>query len=305
MKNKQLRSTLLLLLGSLIWGSAFVAQSVGMDYVGPFTFNGIRSLIGTAVLLPCIAVLDRWKKSRGLPSGRPQTPEERRTFLKAILCCGLALCAATMFQQIGLMTTSVGKAGFLTAMYIVLVPVLGIFLHQKAGLKIWFCILIAVAGLYFLCIKDTFTIERGDIMMLVSALLFAVQILVVNHFAPKVDSLRLSAGQFFVSGTICIVIMFLVETPVLKDILSAWKSLLYAGVFSSGIAYTLQIVAEKDADPAIASLAMSMESVFSLLSGWILLGQVLTGRELIGCGLMFAAILLSQIQMPRRRSIGT
>lgn len=295
MNKTQLRSTLLLLFGSLIWGSAFVAQSVGMDYVGPFTFNAVRCLVGTLVLIPCILFIDQWKKKKGLPSQKPVTKEEKKTFLMASLICGIALFAATTFQQVGLVYTTVGKAGFITAMYIVLVPVLNIFLHKKAGLRIWICILVAVVGLYFLCITEDFTIQKGDLLMLGAAFMFAIQILAISHYAPKVDNLRLSASQFLVTGLISLVIAFLVETPILKDILSAWQSILYAGVLSCGVAYTLQIIAEKDADPAIASLAMSMESVFSLLAGWLVLGQMLNTKEFIGSGLMFLAIIVSQL----------
>ncbi len=287
MDKKQLRSSLLLLLGAVIWGSAFVAQSVGMDYIGPFTFNAVRSLIGTVSLLPLILILNRRKKKSG------SSPAKRKEYIKACLVCGLVLFGATMCQQIGLQYTTVGKAGFITAMYIVLVPVLGVFLGRRPALRIWFCVLLACVGLYFLCINEGFSIEKGDLMMLGSAVLFAFQILAIAHFAPKVDSLKLSAGQFFVSGMVSLVCMFILETPKLPQIFAAWLPLLYAGVLSSGVAYTLQIIGEKDADPAIASLAMSMESVFSVLAGWVILGQVLSPREWIGCGLMFSAILIS------------
>lgn len=287
MDKKQLRSSLLLLLGAVIWGSAFVAQSVGMDYIGPFTFNAVRSLIGTVSLLPLILILDRRKKKSG------SSPAKRKEYIKACLVCGLVLFGATMCQQIGLQYTTVGKAGFITAMYIVLVPVLGVFLGRRPALRIWFCVLLACVGLYFLCINEGFSIEKGDLMMLGAAVLFAFQILAIAHFAPKVDSLKLSAGQFFVSGVVSLIIMFIIETPKIPQILAAWLPLLYAGVLSSGVAYTLQIIGEKDADPAIASLAMSMESVFSVLAGWVILGQVLSPREWIGCGLMFSAILIS------------
>ena len=287
MNKAQIRSSLLLLLGAVIWGSAFVAQSVGMDYIGPFTFNAVRSLIGTVSLLPLILILGRRKKNR------TTTRAEKKYYIKACLLCGTVLCAATMCQQIGLKYTTVGKAGFITAMYIVLVPVLGIFLGRRPALRIWFCVLLACIGLYFLCIRDGFSIQKGDLYMLGAAILFAFQILMIAHFAPKVDSIKLSAGQFFVSGIISLVIMFIVETPRMPNILAAWLPLLYAGVLSSGVAYTLQIIGERDADPAIASLAMSMESVFSVLAGWVILGQVLSPREWIGCGLMFTAIVIS------------
>lgn len=299
--NKQLRSTLLLILGSVIWGCAFVAQSVGMDHIGPFAFNAIRSLIGTLVLLPCIGIRDRYRNRKGLPPTGPKTRQERRLFLRAVLLCGTALFGATMFQQVGLVYTSVGKAGFITAMYIILVPVFGMFLKYRTGVRIWFCVAIAVLGLYFLCIKEGFSVGKGDLMMLGAAMLFAVQILLISRFAPHVDSLRLSAGQFLVSGVLSLIVMAFTEAPTVKGIFGAWASLLYAGVLSSGVAYTLQIVGERDADPAIASLAMSMESVFSLLAGWILLHQVLSGRELTGCALMFAAIVISQLPGKNRK----
>ncbi|MCD7834147.1 MAG: DMT family transporter [Lachnospiraceae bacterium] len=295
MKKTSLRNPLLLLLTAAIWGAAFVAQSVGMDYVEPFTFNFARSIIGGIVLLPCIAFLDG-QKSR-------ESVTDRRTLALGGVCCGAALFVASSLQQIGIQYTTVGKAGFITAMYIILVPVFGIFLKKKVGTKIWLCVLLAVAGLYLLCMTEGFTISSSDLLMLLCAAVFAVHILVIDHFSPLTDGVRLSCIQFFVCGLLSGVGMLLFETPSLRLVLQAWLPIGYAGVLSCGVAYTLQIVAQKGMDPTIASLILSLESVFSVLFGWLLLGQSLTPRELSGCVLMFTAIILAQLPEKRKSKL--
>ena len=306
MKKTEWKSPALLFLTAVVWGVAFVAQSVGMDYVGPFTFNCIRCLIGAVVLVPCIWFLDGWKQrpdgascgreSAGAPSG---ASDGSHALLAGGICCGLALFVASNLQQIGIQYTTVGKAGFITALYIVMVPVFGIFLKKRAGIRVWVSVALAVAGLYLLCITDRLALGKGDILVLLCAVVFAVHILVVDHFSAKADGVRMSCIQFLVCGLLSGVCMLITEHPEMPLILQAWQPILYAGVFSCGVGYTLQIVGQKGTDPTVASLILSLESVVSVLAGWLLLGQRLSVRELGGCVLMFAAILLAQL--PERR----
>lgn len=291
-----MKNNAMLLLTALIWGCAFVAQSVGMDYVGPFTFNAVRSLIGAAVLLPVIALMDRLE---GKDKKKSEKKGDTRTLILGGVCCGIALGVASSLQQIGIQYTTVGKAGFITAMYIVIVPLMGVFVGRKVRPVIGLCVVIAVAGLYFLCMKGGFSLGGGDLMVMICAVAFSVHILVIDYFSPLVDGVRMSAIQFLVAGLMCSVPMFLWEQPQPAVILSAWAPILYAGVLSCGVAYTLQILGQKGADPVVASLLLSLESVFSVLAGWVILGQALSARELFGCALMFGAIILAQL--PERK----
>lgn len=282
------KNGLILFLTAFIWGTAFVAQSVGMDYLGPFSFNGIRSLVGGLALIPCIAVLDRMdRKSEG--------EKNKKTLIIGGICCGLCLFAASSLQQIGIQYTTVGKAGFITAFYIVLVPVLGIFLKKRIGWKVWVAVALSLAGLYFLCITEAFTIGKGDVYVFLCALLFSIHILVIDYFAPKTDGVKMSCIQFFVCGVLSLLPMFILEEPQMAAVIKSWAPILYAGVLSSGVAYTLQIVGQKNVNPAIASLLLSLESCFSVLAGWVILKQQLTAKEGLGCILMFAAIILAQL----------
>ena len=318
MKKTEWKSPALLFLTAVVWGVAFVAQSVGMDYVGPFTFNCIRCLIGAVVLVPCIWFLDGWKQrpdgascgreaagaqdsascSRRSAGAQGGASDGSHALLAGGICCGLALFVASNLQQIGIQYTTVGKAGFITALYIVMVPVFGIFLKKRAGIRVWVSVALAVAGLYLLCITDRLALGKGDILVLLCAVVFAVHILVVDHFSAKTDGVRMSCIQFLVCGLLSGVCMLITEHPEMRLILQAWQPILYAGVFSCGVGYTLQIVGQKGTDPTVASLILSLESVVSVLAGWLLLGQRLSVRELGGCALMFAAILLAQ--MPER-----
>lgn len=309
-----LRQSLLLLLTATIWGVAFVAQSVGMEYVEPFTFNAVRSLIGAVVLLPCIAFLNRFsekkkncgvdaidkvdedilKTDKKLQTGRRWS--EKKTLLIGGISCGTLLFVASNLQQFGIKYTTVGKAGFITAMYIVIVPLFGIFLKKKVGIKIGIAVMLAVAGLYMLCMTGGgFALQRGDILVLFCAVAFSFHILVIDYFSPKVNGVKLSCMQFFTCGILSAVSMFLFENPQINLILAAWKPLLYAGVLSCGVAYTLQVIGQKGLNPTVASLLMSMESVISVIAGWLILNQTMSGRELVGCGLMFGAIVLAQL----------
>lgn len=306
MKKIQIRNSLLLLLTATIWGIAFVAQSVGMDYVGPFTFLCARSLIGGVVLIPCIALLNKINGSTDGGKCKPEkeTPaykKAQRQLLIGGICCGLALCAASCFQQIGIQYTTVGKAGFITAFYIIIVPVLGLFFKKKCGPFVWIGVVFALCGLYFLCITDGFQIGIGDILVFICALLFSVHIMVIDYFTQYVDGVKMSCIQFWVCGLVSGILMLLFEKPSLSALLLAWMPVLYAGVLSSGVAYTLQIVGQKGMNPTVASLIMSLESVVSVLAGLVLLGQGLSQRETIGCVLMFVAIVLAQL--PQKEKI--
>lgn len=280
-------SSLLLFLAACIWGVAFVAQSVGMDYMGPFTFNGARFIIGGTVLLPLVFV--RTGKKRDAEGVSVSLT------LKGGICCGLAICAASAFQQIGIQYTTVGKAGFITTLYIVIVPVFGLFLHKKVPGKVWIAAVIAAVGLYMLCINESFTIEKGDALVFVCAVLFSIHILVIDYFSPKADGVVLSCIQFYTAGVICTVCAFFAEHPAWDQLVQGMLPLLYAGIMSCGVAYTLQIIGQKSLDPTIASLILSMESAVSVLAGWVILGQALSQKELLGCVLVFAAVILVQL----------
>lgn len=291
MKENSLRGSLLLLLTATIWGVAFVAQSVGMDYVGPFTFTSVRNFIGALVLVPCIWFLNRNKTKEEVQA----QIGSKKTLLIGGICCGICLTFASCFQQIGIQYTSVGKAGFITACYIVIVPILGLFLKKKCTPLIWLSVVLALTGLYLLCINDSFTIGKGDILVMICAFLFSLHILVIDYFAPLTDPVKMSCIQFFTCGVLCAFPMFLFETPAISSILAAWMPILYAGVLSCGVAYTLQIVGQRNMNPTVASLILSLESCISVLAGWILLHQHLSFKEISGCVLMFIAIILAQV----------
>lgn len=289
MNSRQIRQSFILLLTAVIWGVAFVAQSVGMDYVGPFTFTCVRSVIGGLVLLPCISLLGR------LNGQTEKNFAGSKKLIQGGICCGLALCLASCFQQFGILYTSVGKAGFLTAFYIIIVPVLGLFFGRKCGPFVWIGVILALAGLYFLCMTESLSLGTGDILVFICACLFSVHILVIDYFTPYVDGVKMSCIQFFVCGAVSGIAMFIFEKPELPQLLAAWKPILYAGVLSSGAGYTLQIIGQKDMNPTVASLILSLESVVSVLAGMLLLNQHLTSREILGCILMSAAIVLAQL----------
>lgn len=304
--NSKLKNDALLVLTALIWGSAFVAQSVGMDYMGPFTFNSLRCLLGGLVLLPVIWIMGR-KDPKG-PAYRPDSRSieegqkkrgDKKILLTGGLCCGIALAAASSLQQIGLVYTSAGKAGFITALYILIVPVLGLFLGKKVELKTWIGVGLAIIGMYFLCIKEGFFISYGDFLVMICAFIFSLHILIIDYFSPKVDGVKLSCIQFWVAGILCAVPMIISEKPTFEAVAAAWLPLLYAGVLSCGVAYTLQIIAQKNTDPTVASLILSMESVFAALAGWILINETLSPKEIFGCVLVFTAIILAQLPQKR------
>lgn len=289
MTGKKIGHSFLLLLTALIWGLAFVAQSVGMKYVGVFTFDAIRCIIGAISLLPVIFITGKGKSKSSKKKGHDSV-------VIGGICCGLCLFGGMTLQQIGIQYTSVGKAGFITACYIVLVPVFSvIFLRKKCPAAVWFGVMIALVGLFLLCVKDNFNIGKGDIYVFMCAIMFTFHILVIDYFSTKADPVRMSFVQFLVCGVISAVLMFTYETPDINLIMKAWQPILYAGVMSTGVGYTLQIVGQKGVNPTVSSLILSMESMFSVLGGYLILKQQLSQREMIGCVLMVIAIILAQI----------
>lgn len=299
----KMKNGFMLVLTAFIWGTAFVAQSMGMDYLGPFTFNGVRSLIGGVALLPCILILRKGsRRTAGIVNKDAEMQEEkdgRKELITGGILCGLLLFAASSLQQMGIQYSTAGKAGFITACYIVIVPVLGIFAHKKIGAKVWIAVVVALVGLYFLCITEAFSIGKGDILLFLCALVFSVHIMVIDYFSPKVEGVKMACIQFFVCGIASLPPMFLMETPKISAMIDGAFPLFYAGVLSCGVAYTLQIIGQRNVNPAIASLILSLESCFSVLAGWIVLGERLSLRESVGCILMFAAIILAQL--PERK----
>lgn len=299
------KNTFLLLLTAFIWGVAFVAQSVGMDYVGPLTFNGSRFIIGAIFLIPCIAFLDKLKEKENQAAGKNITaaPQNKKVLITGGICCGIAIAAASTLQQYGIAYTTVGKAGFITALYIVIVPILGIFLKKKPRLIIWLSVLLALVGLYFLCMTDSLSFSKGDTLVLLCAFVFSLHIMIIDHFSPMVDGVRMSCIQFAVAGILCGIPALIFEHPTFSSLIAAWAPVLYAGILSCGVAYTLQIVAQKNYDPTVASLLLSLESVFSVLAGWVILHQSLSPREIFGCVLVFIAIILVQLPTPKTKEV--
>lgn len=306
MTGYTLRQSFILFLTAVIWGVAFVAQSAGMEYLGPFTYNGVRSVLGGLVLLPCIALLNRLQGKNGKEVPCEQETEaageragDRRQLLTGGLCCGVVLFAASNFQQFGIQYTTVGKAGFITAMYILIVPLLGLLLHKKVGMQVWMGVLYGIAGLYLLCMKDSFRLEKGDALVLVCAVIFSLHILVIDHFSQKVDGVKMSCIQFWVCGILSLFCSLLFESPDLQSILASWLPICYGGIMSCGVAYTLQIIGQKGMNPTVASLILSLESVVAVVAGFLILGQSMSRRELFGCLMMVMAIVSAQL--PERK----
>jgi drug/metabolite transporter (DMT)-like permease len=303
--TKTIRANLLLLLTAMIWGSAFVAQDVAMDSMGPFTFNAVRMALAVLALLPSISLLDRIAKKRNpgreIRTLKTMTKDQKRRLLTGGLVCGLVMSGGVAFQQYGLLYSSAGKAGFITAMYIVLVPLTGIFFRHRVRLMVWGAVALCLAGLFLLCVTEALTVGLGDMYLLIGALFFTAHILVIAHFSPRTDGVRMSCLQFAVAAAVFGVLTLLFERPSLGDILAGWAPIVYAGILSCGVGYTLQIVAQRDTAPTIASLLMSLESVFAVLAQWVILGDLLSTRELLGCLLMFAGIVLSQLPQRKQR----
>lgn len=292
---KSLKNSLMLFLTALIWGVAFVAQSVSAEYIGAFTFNGIRCFLGGLVLLPFIMFTDKKRAQTNDKTDSIDYSWKNKKLLTGGILCGIILCIASNLQQIGITYTTVGKAGFITALYVVLVPIAGIFLHKKTSVLIWISVVLSVIGLYLLCIKEDISIQKGDFYVLLCAIVFTLHIIIIDYFVNFVDGVKMSCIQFFVCSVLSFIVMLFTETPDMNNIFSASVSILYAGILSCGVAYTLQIVGQKGINPTVASLILCLESVISALAGWLILGQKLSTREFTGCALMFTAIILSQI----------
>lgn len=301
MKNKVIRQVICPLLAAMIWGSAFVFQSVSTEFIEPFTFNMARSLVASVFLLGLALVMRAFRGEKKEVSMQDKKAYRKELMMGGI-CCGVFLTIASNLQQLGIAYTTTGKAGFITALYIVVVPVAGIFFRKKVDFTVWISVLLAVAGLYFLCVTEGFSVAAGDFYVFLCAIFFAGQILMVDHFAQKVDGVELSLVQFIVMTVLSGICMLIFESPDWPAIRACIGPILYVGVFSSGVAYTLQIVAQKDANPTVVSVLMSMESVFATLSGAIFLQEVLSGREYAGCALMLVAVVLVQIPVPKKKT---
>ena len=315
--SKKMRGNLMLMLTAFIWGSSFVAQKSGMDLIGPLAFNGIRTLIGGIVLIPAIMFLKNWKVKKALQAGETAAEvseedrkKENRLLIIGGICCGIALLVASNLQQIGIFYTTAGKAGFITALYVVLVPICGLFIGKKVRPVIWLCVLASAVGLYLLCMpaEGGFGhINKGDLLIMLCALCFTGHILVIDYFSPKVDGVKLSCMQFFVAGILSTILMFPLDPalgfdlPSFSTLIDSWLPVLYAGVLSCGVAYTLQIVAQADTDPTVASMILCLESVFAVIAGMIILGESMSLREIAGCLIMFAAIVVSQLPAKEER----
>ena len=292
--NKRIISNILLLVTALIWGSSFVAQKAGTA-LEPFTYNGIRTLVGGISLVPVILILSKVGKGKADEAAH----KDKKSLILGGIVCGTFLAIASNLQQFGMyFDADAGKAGFITALYIMIVPILGMFLGKRVRPLVWFCVLLGTCGFYLLTIAGKgvgLTIEKGDLFVLLCAVLFSCHILAIDNFSPKCDGVKLSCLQFFVAGGLSFIMMLIFESPDINQILDCWFPIIYAGVFSCGIAYTLQVVAQKNAEPTAASLILSLESVFAVISGAILLGERMTGYEILGCIVIFIAVILAQL----------
>lgn len=305
--KKIVSGELMLTLTALIFGVSFVAQRAGMAYIGPFTFNGIRSLIGALVLVPVILIMDRQRKASGAAIGvgsvtsaataeaQAQVSSSRKNLLLGGFWCGVVVFISSSLQQAGMIYTTAGKAGFITALYIVIVPILGLFLKKKVRPVLWFSVILATTGLYLLSVKDGFSIGWGDLLILLSAVGLSVHIILIDHFSPKTDPVKLSSLQFLVCGIISLPFMLGFETVSWASIMESKIPILYAGVMSCGVAYTLQVIAQKRTEPTMTSLILSMESVIAVIAGILILGESISVRETIGSIIMFSGILLAQM----------
>ena len=319
MKHNQVRQVVFPILAALIWGTAFVAQDLCADVIDTFTFNAIRSYIAVLVLLVIIAIFNAVNKDKPSLTKIQRKAANRQMWIGGF-CCGTALAIASNFQQAGIAAgTDAGKAGFITALYVVLVPLFGLFFKRKVNLATWIAVVLSVIALYLLCIKGDFTLAPGDLLVLVCAVCFAIHILVIDHFTATVDGMKLSCVQFLVAAVwatiakvVCVLlgmngtgdvssVTSIFAVPDWSAILACALPILYVGVFSSGVGYTLQILAQKDSNPTVVTILLSLESVFAVISGAIILHQQMTIREYIGCVIMFAAVILAQIQFPEKQ----
>ena len=300
-RKNQLVGSLLLLICAFIWGSAFVAQTTGAEHVGPFTFIYLRSFLGGIVLLPVIFIMGKIKKKTD--EEKVNEKNGRKTLLIGGICCGAALCFASVFQQAGIdKGTDPGKAGFITALYILLVPLSSLFMKKRVRPSIWPCIAASVVALYLLCVTENNSVELSDLLVLICAVLYTVHILVIDKVSPYVDGVKLSCIQFFVAGVISLVPAIIYEGVDFEAIRAAMPSVAYAGIMSSGVAYTLQILGQQKTEPTLASMIMSLESVFAVLTSMAVLHLAPTPREAIGCVIMFIAIIVAQLPERKKKS---
>ena len=304
MESVKFRHSVYLFFAALFWGTTFVAQSIAMETLEPFTYNACRFLMGAAVVLGPALLLGRsdpraFNCREGADPAGAGRREKLRTLLTGGILCGTFLFVAGGFQQVGIVYTTAGKSCFITALYIVLVPIFGLAVGKKCSPLITVSIVLAVTGLYLLCIREGFSVNRGDVITLGSAVTFAFHILAVDRFSPRLNGFQLSFMQFLTAGCLSLIPAFALETPQLGRILQAWGPIAYAGILSCGVAYTLQILGQRDLNPSLAALIMSLESCISAIAGWLVLGDALSTRELGGCFLMFAAIILAQLPAPQ------
>lgn len=301
-RKNSLIGSIFLALAAIIWGSSFVAQTAGAEFVGPFTFISVRSLLGSVALLPVILVMDTFKKKSKPEEYKKMTKADYKYLFMGGTACGVVLCAASCLQQLGIDGgTAPGMAAFITALYILLVPIFSVFIGKKIRPVIWVCVGVSVVALYLLCVKDGGKVQGSDIYVLACAVCYAIHILVIDKVSPKLDGIRLSALQFFIAGMIALVIMFITEEPTIEALKAAAPSIAYSGIMSSAVAFTLQILGQQKTEPTIATMIMSLESVFGVITAMIVLSQVPTGRETLGCILMFAAIIVAQL--PEKKKI--
>lgn len=291
--NSNLKGSLILILTAFIWGMAFVAQSNATEYVGTFTFVFARSLITSIVLFLAYRVMTK-------PEERAKVAQMKKTYLARGALIGAILFSASAFQQAGIAHTTTAKSGFVTALYIVMIPIIGIFMGQRTGKKVWIGVLVALVGLCLLCLKDDLTVNVGDLLTLVCAVLFSLHIITVDRTCGELNSVLVSAIQFGAGALIALPLMLIFEHPQMSNLLACWTSVIYAAVFSGALGYTLQIAGQKYAEPTLASLLMCLESVFAALGGWVLLGQALSTREFLGCALMLSASVIAQLPDRKR-----
>lgn len=299
--NKKVKSTIYLMLTAIIWGTAFVAQRQGMSSIGPFMFSALRMYLGTLTLIPIIYIsLYRAKSSKNyIQKSASEIKAGNKLLLQGGIWCGLIIFFAANFQQVGLVSTSAGKTAFITTLYILLVPIIGIFLKRKLHWYIWLAVAMGTIGLYFLSITDSFTIAFGDLVVLIGAFFWAFHILCMDYYAPKVMVTKLIAIQFFISGSLSLIVSLLTEPVIVEGLLDAMPTIIYTGIMSSGLAFTFQGLGQKDANPTTASIILSTEALFGAIAGYLFLSEVFTQREFLGCVLMFSAVIISQL--PTRR----
>ena len=295
--ESSMQANLMLLFAAAIWGFGFVAQRLGMDFLEPFAFNGFRFLLGSLSLLPLIAWFAHQQRKSGEKS------EDSSSLLRGGLIAGSLLFVAATLQQVGLLYTTAAKAGFITGLYLILVPIIGILLRHTTGITTWLGAMLAVVGLYLLSINDDFSMSFGDMLQFIGALFWAMHILVIDHFSSRINPLKLSSAQFMVCGLLSLGVSLVVETPTMAAVVAGWKPLLYAGLISVGVAYTLQVVGQKSANPAHAAIILSLESLFAAIGGVWLLGENLSTRALLGCALMLSGMLLSQVRWPKKTDL--